>query len=141
MGYSKKDLLDYNSGKSFSPKARRVFRRADNMRAVRLTPAILLSRSHGVIKSELTAPGYKKVLGAFLSLIPSTVCMVFTISVILTAKENMTASTIIDGLVKLSALPVIGFKGLIAGYRFSKEDRSCWLETKARLLESFIGTK
>ena len=138
MGYSKSDLEAYKNGKSFPLKARRVFRRAENMHAVKLSPAILLSRSHSVIKSELTSPAYKKYFGAVMSLIPSTVCMIFTISVILTTKDNMSISTVIDGLVKLSALPIIGFKGLIDGYRYSKEDKSCWLETKARLLESFL---
>lgn len=141
MGYSKSDLEAYKGGKIFPLRARRVFRRAENMRAVKLSPAILLSRSHGMIKSELTSPSYKKVIGAIMSLIPSTVCMIFTISVILTTKDNMSLSTVIDGLVKLSALPIIGFKGLIDGYRYSKEDKSCWLETKARLLESFLGTQ
>lgn len=141
MGYSKADLDAYKGGKSFPAKAVRVFRRAENMRAVKLTPQILLSRSHGMVKSELISPTYKKVMGAIMSLIPSTVCMIFTISVILTTKDNMSISSVVDGLVKLSALPIIGFKGLIDGYRYSKEDKSCWLETKARLLESFLGTQ
>ena len=141
MGYSKGDFEEYKSGKKFSLRAKRAFRRAERMRAVKLSPATLLSRSHGVIKSELTSPSYKKILGAVMSLIPSTVCMIFTISVILTAKDNLSVSTVIDGLVKLSALPIIGFKGLIDGYRFSKEDKSAWLETKSRLLESFLGVK
>ena len=139
MGYSKGDFDAYKSGKSFPRRAVRIFRRAENMRAVKLTPQILLSRAHGMTKSELVAPTYKKVIGAFMSLIPSTVCMIFTISVILTTKDNMSISTVVDGLVKLSALPIIGFKGLIDGYRYAKEDKSCWLEIKARLLESFLG--
>jgi hypothetical protein len=64
--------------------------------------------------------------------------MVFTLSVILTAKDDLTLSTVIDGLVKLSALPIVGFKGMLDGFRFAKEDKSGWLETKARLLESFV---
>lgn len=139
MGYSGREFEEYKGGKIFPIRAKRAFRRAERMRAVKLTPQTLLSRSHGIIKSELTSPGYKKIVGAAMSLIPSTVCMVFTISVILTTKDNMTISTVIDGLVKLSALPIIGFKGLIDGHRFSKEDKSAWLETKARLLESFVN--
>ena len=67
--------------------------------------------------------------------------MIFTVSVILTAKDDMSLSTIIEGIIKLSALPVVGFKGLLDGYGFAKEHKSLWLETKARLLESFVGSE
>lgn len=140
-GYSATDFAKYKSGERVSIKAKRIFRRAENMRAVRLTPAVLLSRSHGVGKSELTDPSYKKISGALISLIPSTVCMIFTVSLMLSAKDGQTVYTVLNGLLKLSALPIVGFKGTMDGYNFVKEDKSCWLETKARLLETFLGTK
>ena len=79
------------------------------------------------------------LFGALISLIPSTICMVFTVSIMLTAKENMTFSTVINGLIKLSALPIVGLKGLIDGYSYAREDKTNWLNTKARLLEAFLG--
>lgn len=140
-GYSATDFAKHKSGEQVSFKAKRIFRRAENMRAVRLTPAVLLSRSHSIGKSELTDPSYKKISGALISLIPSTVCMIFTVSVMLSAKDGQTVYTVLNGLLKLSALPIVGFKGTMDGYRFVKEDKSCWIETKARLLETFLGTK
>ena len=140
-GYSKTDLAAFKAGKPFPLRARRAFRRAERLRAVKLSPAVLLSRSHGVTRSEVTDPIGKKILGALTSLIPSTVCMIFTVSVILTAKEDMTVSTVIDGILKLSALPIVGLKGLLDGYGFAKDDKSGWLLTKARLLESFLSDK
>lgn len=140
-GYSKNDFLAYKSGNPYPRRAKRAFYRAERLRAVKLSPAVLLSRSHGTAKSEITDPRGKKIAGALGSLIPSTICMIFTISVILTAKEDMTLSTVIDGLVKLSALPIVGLKGLLDGYSFAKDDKSAWLSTKARLLEGFIGEK
>lgn len=137
-GYSKNDLAAFKSGKRFPLRARRAFRRAERLRAVRLTPAVLLSRSHGITRSEIADPKGKKIFGALTSLIPSTVCMIFTVSVILTAKEDMTLSTVIDGILKLSALPIVGLKGLLDGYGFARETQSNWLLTKARLLESFL---
>ena len=141
MGYSDSDLKAYKSGVDYPKRAVRAFKKADRMRAVKLSPAVLLSRAHGRVKSEICDPLYKKLTASLTSLIPSTVCMVFTISIILTAKENLTPSTIIDGVVKLSALPIIGFKGSLDGYRFTREDKSAWLETKARLLEAYLDSK
>lgn len=137
-GYSKKDLEEFNAGKKYPLMARLAFKRAKRLRAIRLSPAILLSHSHGAVRSEITDPRGKKILGALLSLIPSTLCMIFTVSVILTMKDDMTLSSVIEGIVKLSALPIVGIKGLLDGYAFAKEDKSAWLNTKARLLESFL---
>lgn len=140
MGYSSGDLAAYRAGKKFPSKAVRAFRKAERMKAVKLTPAVLMSGSRVGERGELNNPKRRKIFDALTSLIPSTLCMIFTISVILTAKEDMTVSTVIDGIVKLSALPIVGFKGMLDGYRFAKDDKSGWLETKARLLESFINT-
>ena len=137
-GYSKKDFSDYKAGKPFPLRARRAFKRAERLRAIRLSPSVLLSRTHGITRSDVVDPTGKKIFGALSSLIPSTVCMVFTVSVILTAKEDMTVSTVIDGILKLSALPVVGLKGMLDGYEYAREYKSGWLNTKARLLESFL---
>ena len=138
MGYSAGDLSDFRSGQRFPPRARRAFKKAERMKALKLTPSVLMSGSHAGGRSELTNPKHRKIFDALVSLIPTTLCMIFTVSVILTAKENMTLSTVIDGIVKLSALPIVGFKGMLDGYRFSKDDKSGWLEAKARILESFV---
>lgn len=141
VGYSAADLSSYRSGKKYPQRAIRAFRKAEKMTAVKLTPSVLMSSSHIGDRSELTDPKRQKIFDALLSLIPTTVCMIFTVSVILTAKENMTVSTVIDGIVKLSALPIVGFKGMIDGFRFSKDGKSAWLEAKARILESFLNEK
>lgn len=138
MGLSESDYLSYRSGKVFSRRNMRIFRKADKIRAVNLTPSTLLSSARGVSQSELLGPGRAKLLSSLLSLIPSTVCMIFTVSVMLTTKDGMTASSVIEGILKLSALPIIGFRGMLDGYKFAKEEKSAWLETKARLLETFL---
>ena len=137
-GYSLSDYNAYKAGEKPPIKAELIFRRADKMRAVNLTPQSLLCGSHYSTKSELSNPIYKKIGGALLSLIPSTVCMVFTVSVILTAKEGQNIYTVLNGILKLSALPIVGFKGALDGYSFSKEYKSGWLEAKARIIEAFL---
>ena len=140
MGYTLGDFSDFKSGKGFPKRAVRAFRRAERMKAIELSPSVLMSGSATVNRHELTNPRRQKIFDALISLIPSTVCMIFTVSIILTAKENMTVSTVIDGIVKLSALPIVGFKGMLDGYSFARDDRSAWLDAKARILESFLDT-
>ena len=136
-GYSKEEYEEYKRGERKKLRERYYFSRAERMKAISLTPSLLLSGGGISTLSELENPEKRKLLYSFFNLLPSTLCMIFTVSVILTARGDLTASTIIDGLVKLSALPVIGFRGYSAGYSFVKDKRSVWIETKARLLEAF----
>ena len=73
-----------------------------------------------------------------LNLIPTTLCMVITISVMLSLKESLGPAEIFEGLMKLSALPIIGIRGYVCGYSYAKDVRARWLETKSRLLEGFL---
>ena len=138
-GLSKRDLDDYRLGKPYPRRARRHLITADKMRAVVLTPAMLLSRAHGIDGAELVPPERKKLLASLITLIPSTVCTVLTVTVILSTKNGLTPSGVLDGIMKLSALPVIGCKGFIDGHRYSTEAKVTWFETKTRLLEAFLA--
>ena len=111
------------------------------MRAHILTPVMLLSGDRRAHVSELCDPESYKPLVMIANLIPSTLAMTFTVSVMLTAKDGLTAGGIIDGLMKLSALPIVGFRGYAEGYSFSKNGKAVWLVTKKRLLETFLNEK
>ena len=140
-GLSENEYNSFKNGEKFSYRAARCFNRAERMKAVNLTPSMLLSRSQNHFGSELTPPNIRKLTSTLLTLIPSTACTVFTISVILTAKNGLTISTVADGIMKLSALPIVGFKGFLDGYRYATEAKSTWLETKTRLLENFLDKR
>lgn len=138
MGYSDNDFAAFRRGEECPRRAKRAFKKAMKMKPVKLSAAVLMSSSH-ITSSELSNPIKRKIIGALRSLVPSTICMVFTVSVILTIKENMSPAAVIEGILKLCALPIVGLRGMLDGYRFAKEDKSLWLETKARLLESFLN--
>ncbi len=140
-GYSSEDYATYKSGGDFQKKALRVFKRADRMRAVFLSPQALLSKGRFKTKSELQSPESKKHLKMLLKLIPTTLCMTVTVSVMLTAKDGLTASGVIDGIFKLASLPIIGFKGYASGYNYTKKTIPLWLDAKARLVEAFIKSQ
>lgn len=139
-GFSLSDYQRFLSGEKIGRRARSVMHRARRIKAVKLTPTMLLSGRISARKSELIGPGRDKLLSSLTSLLPTTVCTFFTVSVILTAKDGLTASTVMEGILKLCALPVVGFRGSVDGYNFAKESRACWIETKARLLERFLAT-
>ena len=124
---------------ALSPRARRALKRAERLRPIFLSPTKLLAIDLSARRSELESPERAKLLSMLLRLLPSTVCTFFTVSVILTTKDGLTASAVAEAILKLSALPVIGFKGYLAGYEYAKGAKCEWLETKTRLLESFLA--
>ncbi len=136
-GYTEEEYDNFKRGGKCTLREIWIFSKARRMKAVKLTPALLLSGASLSTSSELEDPEKRWLLRSLLSLLPSTLCMIFTVSVMLTLKGDLTPSVIVDGLIKLSALPVIGFRGYSAGYSFVKEKKSAWLETKARLLSAF----
>ena len=135
------EYLEYKEGRIFSQRQRAVFRRCDRIRPARLTPPLLLSREGSTARCELKGPLGAKILSFILGLLPTTLGAFFTVSVILTAKSELTASVIIEGIIKLSALPIIGFKGYSSGYSFVKNSKSKWIETKADILNEFIARR
>ncbi len=137
-GYGIEEYEAYKSGSPAAKGALRVFRRADRLKAKTLTPKDLLTKQIYGTKSELHNPETSRLLGALIKLLPTTVCTVVTVSVMLTAKDNLSVATVIDGLFKLSTLLIIGFKGYASGYSYAKYTLPMWLDTKSRLLDAFL---
>jgi hypothetical protein len=73
-----------------------------------------------------------------LKLIPSTVCMLFTVSVMVNVRDNLSVAGVIEAILKLSTLPIIGLKGYSGGYQYTVGSELGWLDTKCRLLETFL---
>ena len=134
---------EYDKGEDSAPTAaaRRAIRRANRMQAVELTPATLLGsvRRGGI--SELKNPERGKLFSLIVKLIPTTLCMAFTVSMMITAKGGLDAGAVISGIVKLSTLPIIAMRGYVQGYRYATESLLRWLETKEKLLGAFIADK
>ena len=137
-GLSYQELESFISGEYRGDYAR-ALRRIAKMKPRRLTPAMLLSREGG--DGELIAPTGKRALALVIRLFPTTVCTFFTGAIVLGLKDNLTAQSIIEGIVKLSALPVIAVKGYSAGFAYARGELSAWLNTKAKLLLGFLGKR
>ena len=64
--------------------------------------------------------------------------MLFTVSIMISTKDNLTAAGIIEALLKLSTLPVIGLRGYVQGYEYVTVSEIGWLDVKSRLLDAFL---
>ena len=114
----------------------RALSKISKMKRIKLSPEMLLSLNS--CKNErIKDPGRGKLFMLGLKILPSTVCMFFTASVVLTAKE-LSFVSVMEGIIKLSALPIVGFRGYINGYNYKKDSEAAWIKTKIKLLRGFI---
>ncbi len=119
-------------------RKKRIFKRVMRMRLTPLSARTLLSCDKKSNRTELSNPERGRFLRSFIKLLPSVVCMCITVSVVLNVKDGMSAADVINGILKLATLPIIGIRGYTSGIFFSSVTKTAWLETKTRILESFL---
>ena len=141
LGYSEDEYHAYINGGSADRARKRAFERVRGLRAANLTPNFLLCASRKPNTSELYDRSRFKHLKMSLKLIPTVVCTIVTVSVILTVKDGLTLSNIFESILKLSSLPIIGCRGYAAGYSYVKNVEVPILGTKKRIIEAFISEK
>jgi len=141
LGYSKDEYESFLSGKITDGKSRRALARVKKISPITISVPALLSKERTKGKSELYNPERRKHIRMALRLTPSLLCMIITVSVVLSVKDGLGLVEVLEGVMKLSTLPIIGIRGYLAGYSFAKEVRPAWLETKSRLLESFLSSR
>ena len=140
-GLAREDLSAFLRGEITDKGTRRRLRHISRLKQARITPAILLSRGPVSQKSEISDPKSAKLHTVLCELLPSTFCVIFTASILLSAKGGLGIEGIVEGIVKLAALPIIGARGFISGYFYAKDESSAWLDTKARLLTLYLSEK
>ena len=138
LGYTEEEYAAYLCGENKDKTAVKALSRVAKIRPTPLSTPDLLSKERLRNKSELCNPERGKHLRLGIRLIPTALCMVVTVSVVLSAKSNLGAEEICEGLMKLSTLPIVGIRGYLAGLTYAKETRAGWLETKSRLLDCFL---
>ncbi len=136
-GLTEKQMQEWLSGEPVDRRSRRIFKRVAKMKAIPLTPSILLSSGKAAERSELASPEKFKIARMAVGLLPTTVGMFITVSVMLTMKDGLTAEGVIEGLLKLATLPIVGFRGYSSGYAHVRGHCITWLETKTRILRTF----
>lgn len=136
IGSTEEDYERFLRGECVDKKTRRALGKISRMKRIDLTPEMLIYHGGGGA-IRIYDPKRGKTLMLILKILPSTVCMLFTASVVLSAKE-LDMVTVIEGIMKLSTLPIVGFRGYLNGYNYKKDNEAEWMKTKIRLIEGFL---
>lgn len=138
LGYTMEEYESYKRGERTDKHIARKLSRIDRLKRSDIEAADLLTKGSARVACELKRPGISRLIFMFCRLIPSTVCMFFTISVMISAKDGLTFSSVLESIMKLSTLPIIGLKGYSAGYEYALGGELSWLNIKTDLLDAFI---
>ena len=138
-GLDRAALDEYRAGSKTKGGGARRLRKIAAMKPYPLTPTVLLDGERTTRRSILQNPARYKLLHLFIKLIPTTVCSIITVSVMLSGKDGQSAADILNAIVRLSLLPVLAFRGYREGYLFARFSLCAWMETKTRILEGFAA--
>lgn len=134
-------LLAYGIASEESTRPQAAERQLKRLKPIRLNAFMLLGKAPCSADSPLHDPQRKRKHRLFLRLTPSLLCTCFGIGIAIGAREALTASTILEGAFKLTALLIVGLRGYVQGYLFIGDSEIPFIRAKARLLERFLSEK
>ena len=139
-GLSLADLEAYAEGAEAPGRKGRALKKAARLRPIRLSAGDLLT---GVVRhgQEIRNPERTRIPSLAARLIPTTVCTLFTASVMLGVKDGLGAAEVIEALLRLCPLPIVALRGYSAGYSYATEQECEWIRAKCRLLDAYLKTQ
>lgn len=140
-GVTPDEYLAYKSGKCHDKRIIVASSRADKLKPIRLTAEMLMEGERIGVSKTIGSPEGAKIIKLLLGLVPTTVCMLLTVSLMITAKADMTLFDIIASLMKLLTLPIVALRGYAEGLSYSTGPLLSWIKTKTELLKAFIEKK
>ena len=138
LGYTCEEYDNFKKGGCKDRRANKKLARIDNFKKISISASDLLAKTEIQSYGNLGHPGGEKLLFLLCRLLPSTVCMIFTITMMINAKDGLTFGNVMESVMKLSTLPIIGLKGYTAGYEYTLHNEVARLNIKADLLEAYI---
>lgn len=140
-GVTPDEYLAYKSGECHDKRIIAASSRADKLKPIKLTAEMLMEGERIGASKTIGSPEGAKIIKLLLGLVPTTVCMLLTVSLMITAKADMTLFDIIASLMKLLTLPIVALRGYAEGLSYSTGPLLSWIKTKTELLKAFIEKK
>lgn len=138
IGLSMDECAKKQLSNQLTKRERKVARKVEKMKMMKMDHVDLLNEPSKLGVSYHLTQKRGRLLTTASHLIPSTIATVFTVSIILTIKKEMTSAKIIEGLIRLSTLPISALKGYLSGYRYKESTEYLALVSRAEILEGFL---
>ncbi len=140
-GLSREDLEGYRRGERFGKKKSHQLRCVAKTTSRALTPNELLF-FEGLQEEEITtAPKKRNRFFGIVRILPSLLCTLLTVGVMIDLKDGFSIRLALEGILKLSALLSMGLRGYIAGVHYVSDVLTPYHKVREKLLDAFLNKK
>ena len=140
LAYSlhREELIRYREGERFGRKKSRQLRRVAKTISRAITPNELLY-FEGDTKAEISsAPSHRGRMSGLVRILPSVLCTLLTVGVMIDLKDGFSLRMVLEGILKLSALLSMGFRGYLFGVHYISEVLTPYHKVREKLLDAFL---
>ena len=137
-GLSREELLRYREGERFGNKKSRQLRRVAKTTSRAITPNELLFFEGSCQEEISSAPNRRGRMLGLARILPSILCTLLTVAVMIDFKEGFTLRLMLEGVLKLSALLSMGLRGYLAGIHYVNEVLTPYHKLREKLLDAFL---
>ena len=137
-GLTRGELEGYRRGERFGKKKSHQLRCVAKTTSRALTPGELLF-FEGVGSEEITtAPQKRGHLLGIVRVLPSMLCTLLTVGIMIDLKDGFSLRLVLEGVLKLSALLSMGLRGYLAGVHYVSDVLTPYHKVREKLLDAFL---
>lgn len=137
-GIDRSEYESYRRGGTYGKKRSRYLKRVARITAAPLTPSELLFFDEGRVAGFTERPSALARLSGICKIIPSILCTVLTVGVMIEVKDGFSLSLVIEGALKLCALLSMGLRGYLAGVGYINTVLLPFHKVREKLLDAFL---
>ena len=137
-GIDREEYESYRRGGTYGKKKSRYLKRVARITIAPLTPSELLFFDEGKVASFTERPSARMRLRGILKIIPSILCTILTVGVMIEIKDGFSLALLIEGVLKLSALLSMGLRGYLAGVGYVNTVLFPFHKVRQKLLDAFL---
>ena len=137
-GIEREEYEIYRRGGTYGKKRSRYLKRVARISTAPLTPSDLLFFDDGKVVSLSERPSPFARLRGVCKIIPSILCTMLTVGVMVEIKDGLSLSLILEGTLKLCALLSMGMRGYLAGVNYVNTVLLPFHKVREKLLDAFL---
>ena len=140
-GLSREELTRYRAGERFGRKRSHQLRCVAKSTSRALTPNELLFFESSRLEEITAAPKRRGHLLGVMRILPSVLCTLLTVGVVLDLKDGFNLRLLLEGVMKLCALMSMGLRGYLAGVHYVSDTLTPYHKIREKLLTAFLAKR
>ena len=138
FGIEREEYESYRRGGAYGKKKSRYLKRVARITAAPLSASELLFFDEGRVADFTERPSALARLRGICKILPSILCTLLTVGVMIEVKDGFSLSLAIEGALKLCALLSMGLRGYLGGVSYVNTVLLPFHKVREKLLDAFL---